>query len=38
MTAELRLKEEIELYVIYIGQVEGRRIFLVNEFVHEVPH
>lgn len=38
MTAELRLKEEIELYVIYIGQVEGRHIFLVNEFVHEFPH
>jgi hypothetical protein len=38
MTAELRPKEEIELYMIYIGQVEGRHVFLVNEFLHESPH
>jgi hypothetical protein len=32
MRAELRPGEEIELFVIYIGQVDGRHIFLVNEF------
>lgn len=38
MNSELRPKEEIELFMIYIGQVDGRHIFLVNEFGHESPH
>ncbi len=38
MTAELRPGEEIELFMIYIGQVDGRHLFLVNEFSHESPH
>lgn len=38
MKRELRPGEEIDLFVIYIGQVAGRHIFLVNEFAHEAPH
>lgn len=38
MKTELRPSEEIELFMIYIGQVDGRHIFLVNEFGHESPH
>jgi hypothetical protein len=38
MKRELRPGEEIELFIIYIGQVAGRHIFLVNEFTHESPH
>lgn len=38
MKRELRRWEEIELFTIYIGQAEGRHIFLVNEFGHEAPH
>jgi hypothetical protein len=38
MKTELRPGEEIELFMIYIGQVDGRHIFLVNEFGHESPH
>lgn len=38
MKRELRHGEEIELFTIYIGQVDGRHIFLVNEFRHEAPH
>lgn len=38
MKRELRPGEEIELFIIYIGQVAGRHIFLVNEFAHESPH
>ena len=38
MKRELRRGEKIELFVIYIGQVNGRHIFLVNEFRHEAPH
>lgn len=38
MKAELRPREEIELFMIYIGQVDGRHVFLVNAFDHERPH
>jgi hypothetical protein len=38
MKAELGANETIELYVIYIGQMEGRHVFLVNAFDHEGPH
>jgi len=38
MHAELGTGDEIELFLVYIGQVEGRHIFLVNEFGHEAPH
>jgi len=38
MNRELQPGEEIELFIIYIGQLAGRHIFLVNEFVHEFPH
>ena len=38
MKRDLRPREEIELFIIYIGQVAGRHIFLVNEFAHESPH
>lgn len=35
MTAELKPEDEIEVFVILIGQVSGRYMFLVNEFLHE---
>jgi hypothetical protein len=35
---ELRPGEEIELFMIYIGQINGRHLFLVNAFDHEGPH
>jgi len=35
MTGELRPGEEIEVLVIYIGQVDGRHLFLVNAFRHK---
>lgn len=35
MRAELKPEEEIEVFVIHIGQVPGRQMFLVNEFLHE---
>jgi hypothetical protein len=38
MKREFRPGEEIELFTIYIGQVDGRHIFLVNEFGHEASH
>jgi len=38
MRAELQTGEEIELYMIYIGRVDGRHLFLVNAFDHEGPH
>jgi hypothetical protein len=38
MMAELRPPERIELFLIYIGQVNGRHVFLVNAFDHEGPH
>lgn len=34
MTGEPRPGEEIQLFVIYIGQVDGRHLFLVNAFDH----
>lgn len=37
MMAELRPREEIELYMIYIGQIDGRHLLLVNAFIHEGP-
>jgi len=38
MTSELRQGEEIELFVIYVGQVDGRHLFLVNAFEHKDAH
>lgn len=38
MNDELRIGEEIELFMIYIGQINGRHLFLVNAFDHEGPH
>lgn len=38
MKAELRFKESVELFMIYIGQIAGGHVFLVNEFWHESPH
>ena len=35
MTAELRPGEGIEAFVLYIGYVVARQMFLVNEFLHE---
>ena len=38
MNAELLPQEKIEVFVIYIGQVNGRHVFLINAFDHEGPH
>ena len=38
MEAELRAREVIEVFVIYIGRVDGRAVFLVNAFDHEGAH
>lgn len=38
MEAELRAGELIEVFVIYIGRVDGRAVFLVNAFDHEGTH
>ncbi len=38
MTSELRPEEEIEVFVIYIGQVDRRHVFLLNAFEHDGPH
>lgn len=38
MEAELRAGELVEVFVIYVGRVDGRAIFLVNAFDHEGPH
>lgn len=35
---ERRPGEEIDLFMIYIGQINGRHLFLVNAFDHEGPH
>lgn len=35
MEGELRLGESIELFVIYIGQIDGRHVFLINAFDHD---
>jgi hypothetical protein len=36
--AELRRGQTIERYTIYVGQIDGRHVFLVNAFDHEGPH
>jgi hypothetical protein len=38
MLRELRPGEEIQLFVIYVGQVGGRYLFLVNAFDHKDAH
>lgn len=38
MRAELKPQEEIELFLIYIGQFNGRHVLLVNAFNHEGAH
>ena len=38
MLRELRPGEEIQLFVIYVGQVDGRHLFLVNAFDHKDAH
>jgi len=35
MEGELRAGESIELFVIYIGQIDGRHVFLINAFDHD---
>lgn len=35
METELRAGEAIEVFVIFIGRVDGRDVFLVNAFDHE---
>ena len=35
MEAELRAGESVELFVIYIGQIERRHVFLINAFDHD---
>jgi len=37
MTRELR-QEAIQLFVIYVGQIDGRHLFLVNAFDHKDAH
>ena len=38
MEGELRAGELIEVFVIYIGRVDGRAVFLVNAFDHSGAH
>ncbi len=38
MREELDRLEEIEVFVIYIGQVDRRHVFLLNAFQHDAPH
>lgn len=38
MTVELQASEEVELFVTYVGQVDGRHLLLVNAFDHERAH
>lgn len=38
MTSELRAQEEIEVFVIYVGQVDHRHVFLLNAFEHDDAH
>ena len=38
MMRELRPDEVIEIFAIYIGQVDGRHLFLINAFTHDGPH
>jgi hypothetical protein len=38
MTSELRPQEEIEVFVIYVGQVDRRHVFLLNAFEHDDAH
>ena len=35
MKGELRAGEAIELFVIYIGQIDARHVFLINAFDHD---
>lgn len=37
MLAELDRGQTIELYVTYVGQIDGRHLFLLNGFDHEGP-
>ena len=38
MLRELRSGEEIQLFVIYVGHVDGRHLFLINAFDHKDAH
>ena len=38
MSNELRAGETIELFVIYIGQIGARHLFLINAFDHDDAH
>jgi hypothetical protein len=35
MKGELRAGESVELFAIYIGQIDGRHVFLINAFDHD---
>lgn len=38
MKDDLNPLQEIEVFVIYVGQVDRRHVFLLNAFDHEGPH
>lgn len=38
MMSELQPDEVIEIFAIYIGQVDGRHLFLINAFIHDGAH
>lgn len=38
MAGELRAGEEIEVFVILVGRIDGRPIFLVNAYDHDTSH
>lgn len=38
MQDELERGEIIQVFAIYIGQIDGRHVFLINAFDHEGPH
>ena len=38
MMRELQPGEPIEILAIYVGQVGGRHLFLINAFAHSGPH
>jgi hypothetical protein len=38
LEAELGPGEEIEVFVVYIGQIGGHHVLLANAFTHDNPH
>jgi hypothetical protein len=37
MTSELKVGDAMELFLVYVGHVDGRYLLLVNAFSHEGP-